>query len=291
MGGLPILVLYLIHQATDYSIKENPIRDYTPKTLRLMLSVNKIPTSIVNRKTKTIIVGTSHVLLGFDSCANNSIKLIAQNAMTAKTSINTAESLIYDINDLNLILEVSLIESQLPLSKTTTVIFQYAHSGAQGLLNLAANVFHLHNDSCNAPENEVNENTNQLDKSRALTNNLDQTEVSKLFSQYQRLLNNLVSICDDSVNNPRITLVSFPIQPSLFASPKIQTAFQQLEINMQNYLKTIHEKHSCNIRYINLTSLGAEFPEKKYWSDPGHFRPEIGKRVIEKIELSYANKN
>ena len=285
-----ILTLYLIHKVTDYSIKENPIRDHTPKTLRSMLSTNSILTKLVKNKTETIIIGTSHVLMGFDSCSNDSIKLIGQSVMTAKSSINIAESLIYEVNDLSLILEVTLIRSERHLKKTTTIVSQYVHRGAQGILNLVANVFRRNNDSCNSPENVDNKNVDYLKTSRMETKRFDWEEVNNLFSQYQKLLNNLVNVCDNSTN-PKITLVSLPIHPDLLAIPEIQTAFQQLETNMLNYLKTIHEEHSCNISYLNLTSLGAEFPEQKYWKDPGHFFPEVGDRVLDKIDLLYTDKN
>jgi hypothetical protein len=102
-------------------------------------------------------------------------------------------------------------------------------------------------------------------------------------------LNKLVNVCSNT-GNSRITLVSFPVRSDLYALPRVRNAFNFLGSEIMAYLDSIQGKNSCDISYINLVELGTEFPEHRFWVDPGHFRPEVGERIFQEIELFHANK-
>mgnify|MGYP003671441227 CR=1 FL=1 len=280
------LCLYFVYKATDYTDQENLIKDIIPQELRFKLLNIDLPEKALIQERETIIIGTSHVQMGFDTCTSKSINKLSGNLMTGEKSINIAIALVSEMNTPHLILEVTLLNSDEKRSqKNITKAAEYVLSGAPILFEYLQRPKQR---NCAPRKNRILKE-DVLEVSLLASEKFDQTDINTLFVQYRKNLNKLINACDNTEES-RITLVTLPIHPDLLATQNIQKTFKLLESNILNHLKNMRNDHACNIEYINLIELGYEFSEKKFWIDPGHFLPEVGDRVLEKIDLFYADK-
>lgn len=290
---ITILSCYYIVKVTDYSTDQNFIRDNSPTYLKSMVLNLVIPMEEMKENNHSFIVGTSHVSFGFDACKNESIQIISEFSMTAESSFRIANALLNEAfikhqEKMNLILEVTLIEGITAQSqKNITPLSDYVLDGASIINQSILNTLNTNKISC-LEEDRAPYDEKDLNDSIAKSTELNDLNIKKLFSQYERYLEKLIKTCENT-HSPRITLVSLPIHPDLYSHPNVKNTFQTLESNVAGYLKKIQHTHSCNISYLNLTALGADFPEKQFWRDAGHFYPYIGSAVLKEIEAFHSN--
>lgn len=290
---ITILSCYYIVKVTDYSTDKNFIRDNSPAYIKKIFLNLIPPMEGIEGEKRTFIVGTSHVFFGFDSCKNESIQVISEFSMTAESSIHIANTLLSEAfikhqEKMNLILEVTLIEDITAQSqKNITPFSDYVLDGASIIYQSIMSKLVNNKNHCTEPD-DIYYDEKKLNDSLAKSTELNDLDVKKLFSQYERHLDKLIKTCENT-HSPRITLVSLPIHPDLYSHQKAKNTFQTLESNLTGYLKKIQHTHSCNISYLNLTTLGADFPEKQFWRDAGHFYPYIGSAVLKEIEAFHSN--
>lgn len=286
--------LYFIKGFVDYSERSSIVRDNLPKYFHGMFFNSGASINNIRSENHRFIIGTSHVWTGFNECVNKRISQIFEPSMTGEVSIIRANALMSDallnnVNNVNLILEVTLIEwDRAQSGKQITFLSGYVLEALPIIYNAIVVKVGKYDINCDK-QHDRQFDEKQLAISIEESKRLDSLNVDSLFFNYKKNLTTLIKVCE-STKNSRVTLVSLPIHPDLYAIENVRNSFQTLESNINAYLSKVANTHSCDISYLNLVTLGAEFPEQKFWSDPGHFLPEVGEQVLKEIELFHAAK-
>lgn len=290
LSSVAMLSFYFFKQGLDYSEKENIV----PKELRLMMLDAEQLNRNSNNQKNVFVIGTSHVGSGFSECYNTSVNRRFESNISGKKSIRLANSIMFSSflegrNNINLILEATIIEDVIvSRQKENGILYEYISTVLPVISDTLKSKLSSEDKGCG--ELPLNDNhAPDLEYSRTLSEKIDHEYMTQLFSAYTNDLDSLVRVCNDT-KNARITLVSLPIHSDLYAIPDVRNVFNLLDSKMTTYLTSVQRYNSCDISYLNLTKLGAEFPEQKFWADPGHFLPEVGERVLQEIELFHANK-
>lgn len=258
----------------------------------LLNAVLKRQSDTQSQQASTFVVGTSHVALGFDGCKNKSLRMYVKPSVDGQNHIGIAKALMMaaqmqQLKAANVVLEVSLIEDK----KSVTgegIIYQslLAENPLMLFLKLVGEGLRTPQGQCHSQQRRIDDNT-LLEKSRQLSRTLQPQRLAALTQTYMSYVDELLAVC---ANTPavRLTLVSLPIHPELYAEPAVQQTFKYIEQHVAQHLAKTSASQQCHIAYLNLTPLGAEFSENRYWIDPGHFTPEVGKRVLTEIQQAHS---
>lgn len=285
------LSAYIINAAGDYSVKDNII----PTSIRLLVLNAKLPEEKSEDLHDTFVIGTSHVRTGFDRCSTNSVNTRFESSMSGKKSIRLAKSImvssfIEERGHLDLIIEATVIEDiNTSRHRENGILFNYLGTDIPHIVDVLKGILLNKDKRCDVIESTYTHEAD-LKRSRELADDMNDKYMRRLLVEYITDLDDLVKVCSET-QNATITLVSLPIHSDLYAIEAIKQNFSLLETQITAYLSGVQQNNSCDISYLNLVKLGAEFPDKKFWFDPGHFNPPLGDRVIREIELFQVNKS
>lgn len=237
----------------------------------------------------TFIIGTSHVSAGFGRCLDSSIRTYAKPTMNAANYLRIAETLMLaasmnELQSTDLILEVSLIDNTPEQNQQAGLIFNalLKDSPLLLLLHMLSDNLSTYSVEC-LESSKPRSHTELLTKSQQQLAVLSPSKIDTMLTNYLQQVDALLSVCDNS-QIQQFTLISLPIHTNLYNIPEVQKMFNAVEQRIQQHLAKRRPLHHCRVNYVNLTALGREFPDNKFWIDPGHFTPEVGRRVLSELQ-------
>lgn len=276
-----------------FQIKSNLVwvEKFVPRFIENKLFSSLLSHSSHDSETATFVIGTSHVVVGFDPCATPAVKTYYGDPAQWYQFFNLSRAIMVgstklDLKGASIVMELSLFD------KTSKVEQKgFLHSGL-----LDKQYFSLFVSTLNyglfKRRAECNDYSTSKFQEAALQNSIatlgqvDPASLRKMLEEYKKNIKSLIQTCEQSsIRN--ITLVSLPIHPILYNRKEVQQTFNTVESSLAVFFESQKGKHSCNIQYLNLTSMGNDYSDVKYWYDPGHFLPEVGVDILKRIEFAY----
>lgn len=276
-----------------FQIKSNLewVEKFVPSFLENKLFSSLLTHSSNDSEAATFVLGTSHVVVGFDPCATPEIKTyygaprqwhqffaLSRAIMVGATKL--------DLKGASIVMELSLFDKTSKIKQKG-----FLHSSLFDKQNFSLFTSTLNhglfkrrtvcNDYSTSKFQEM-----ALQKSIATLEQVDPVSLHPMLEEYKENLTRLIQTCEQSsIRN--ITLVSLPIHPILYNRKEVQQTFHAIENSLSVFLDDQKAKHSCDIKYLNLTSMGNDYSDVKYWRDAGHFLPEVGVDILKRIESAY----
>lgn len=231
-------ILFLLPKIVDYTIENNIVRDYIPKSIRTLFLdryiSEKVFKKVFTEKIDTVIVGTSHVGRGFSDNYNKVVK-VASPGIVQKDIINISNIILSESNIKNLIIELS---PNVFLMNRNNGFLNVKDEISYILKNLFENIFRINKVDYFSIGSNIHD-LNQLGFPKEYLTLIDIEKMNHHFQETETLLNSLIYNCSKSNKGINITLVSLPLHSKLLKKEKINPLFESFEINVQRYLKKL----------------------------------------------------
>lgn len=232
---------------------------------------------------QTVLLGTSHVSYGFNSCENPGLAVVYEYALDAVTMLQLARIILAENREVHLVVEVNTNTSYIEFAEVqqpllSLIKYQYWRKAS---VDFAKNlVYHWGKVPCHNPAYQ-HKPFIKLDESVVDI----QSEIRKknTFDHFEKLMDQFAEFCQ-RISPSRITLVTLPMHPEILNASEVKTTLQSLEYGLKKLTKSYRETKDCNIYYHNLSEIGQKYPQNKYWYDRGHFLPPVGNEVLRRID-------